>query len=89
MLSCGCNGLKTCGGTLKNQLEALIIQMHQAGVPLDEAVREFRKQFVTTVLQERKGTSARPLVSFKCIETRCTTRWPISTLMSTHYVSMP
>ncbi|MGA2991284.1 MAG: helix-turn-helix domain-containing protein [Candidatus Korobacteraceae bacterium] len=33
--------------------------MHQAGIPFDEAVREFRRQFVTTVLQENKGNQCK------------------------------
>jgi hypothetical protein len=44
---------------LNQQLKAIIVQMHQAGISFDEAVREFRKQFVTTVLRENKGNQCK------------------------------
>ena len=44
---------------MKDQLKTIIVQMHQAGISFDDAVREFRKQFVTIVLRENKGNQCR------------------------------
>lgn len=40
---------------MKDQLEALIMQMYKGGILYSEAVREFKKRFILTVLQENKG----------------------------------
>ncbi|HVN19258.1 MAG TPA: helix-turn-helix domain-containing protein [Terriglobales bacterium] len=40
---------------MKDQLEALILQMHKSGILYSEAVREFKKRFILMVLQENKG----------------------------------
>jgi len=37
---------------VKDQLEALILQMHKSGILYSEAVREFKKKFILTVLEE-------------------------------------
>jgi Fis family transcriptional regulator, factor for inversion stimulation protein len=34
------------------QLEALVLQMYRAGISYSEALREFKKQFVLTVLRD-------------------------------------
>lgn len=39
----------------KDQLDALVAQMYQAGIPCTEAVREFKKQFIVAVLKETRG----------------------------------
>ena len=44
---------------MKDQLEALILQMHKSGILYSEAVREFKKRFIVTVLQENKGNQCR------------------------------
>jgi Fis family transcriptional regulator len=36
----------------RDQLDAVVLQMYQAGIPYAEAVREFRKQFILTALRE-------------------------------------
>jgi DNA-binding NtrC family response regulator len=36
----------------KAELDALVLQMYQAGISYAEAVREFRKQFVLTALRD-------------------------------------
>ena len=46
-------------GTVKDQLEALILQMHKSGILYAEAVREFKKRFILTVLQENKGNQCK------------------------------
>ncbi len=46
-------------GDVKDQLEALILQMHKSGILYAEAVREFNKRFIMTVLQENKGNQCK------------------------------
>jgi DNA-binding protein Fis len=45
--------------TVKDQLEALIMQMYRGGILYSEAVREFKKRFILTVLQENKGNQCK------------------------------
>jgi Fis family transcriptional regulator len=40
---------------VKVQLENLVLHMYKDGIPYSEAVREFQKGFVLTVLQQQKG----------------------------------
>ena len=44
---------------MKDQLEALIMQMYRSGILYSEAVREFKKRFILTVLQENKGNQCK------------------------------
>ena len=44
---------------MKDQLEALISQMYKSGILYDEAVREFKKRFIQTVLQENHGNQCK------------------------------
>jgi Fis family transcriptional regulator, factor for inversion stimulation protein len=44
---------------VKDQLEALIMQMYKSGIFYGEAVREFKKRFILTVLQENKGNQCK------------------------------
>src|SRR3989440_11657736 len=44
---------------VKDQLEALILQMYKSGILYSEAVREFKKRFILTVLQENNGNQCR------------------------------
>ena len=44
---------------MKDQLEALIAQMHRSGILYSEAVREFKKRFILTVLQENHGNQCK------------------------------
>lgn len=44
---------------MKDQLEALIQQMHKSGILYSEGVREFKKRFILMVLQENKGNQCR------------------------------
>jgi Fis family transcriptional regulator, factor for inversion stimulation protein len=45
--------------TVKDQLEALILQMYKSNILYSEGVREFKKRFILTVLQENKGNQCR------------------------------
>lgn len=44
---------------MKDQLEALIDQMYQSGILYSEAVREFKKRFILTVLQQNQGNQCK------------------------------
>ena len=44
---------------MKDQLEALILQMFKSGILYSEAVREFKKRFIITVLQENNGNQCK------------------------------
>ncbi len=44
---------------MKDQLEALVQQMHKSGILYSEAVREFKKRFICTVLQENSGNQCK------------------------------
>ena len=44
---------------MKDQLEALILQMYKSGILYSEAVREFKKRFIITVLQENNGNQCK------------------------------
>jgi DNA-binding NtrC family response regulator len=44
---------------VKDQLEALVLQMYKSNILYSEAVREFKKRFILTVLQENKGNQCR------------------------------
>lgn len=44
---------------MKVQLEDLTVHMYRAGIRYPEAVREFQKRFILTVLQEQRGNQLR------------------------------
>ena len=44
---------------MRDQLEALIMQMYKSNILYSEAVREFKKRFILAVLQENKGNQCR------------------------------
>ena len=44
---------------MKDRLEALILQMYKSGILYTEAVREFKKRFIITVLQENNGNQCK------------------------------
>jgi Fis family transcriptional regulator len=44
---------------MKSQLESLISRMHEGGILYVEAVREFRKAFIATVLRENNGNQSK------------------------------
>lgn len=44
---------------VKDQLEALILQMYNSKILYSEAVREFKKRFIITVLQENRGNQCK------------------------------
>ena len=44
---------------MKDQLEALILQMYRSNILYSEAVREFKKRFIVTVLEENRGNQCK------------------------------
>ncbi len=44
---------------MKDQLESLVVQMYKSGILYSEAVREFKKRFIFTVLQENQGNQCK------------------------------
>ncbi len=44
---------------VKDQLEALVTQMYKSGILYSEAVREFKKKFILSVLQEQNGNQCK------------------------------
>jgi Fis family transcriptional regulator len=44
---------------VKDQLEALIRQMYSSNILYSEAVREFKKRFIITVLEENRGNQCK------------------------------
>jgi Fis family transcriptional regulator len=44
---------------MRSELNALINQMHQGGILYTEAVREFRKAFIATVLRGNNGNQSK------------------------------
>ena len=44
---------------MKDQLEALVLAMYKSNILYSEGVREFKKRFILTVLNENKGNQCR------------------------------
>lgn len=44
---------------MRDQLEALVTQMYKSGILYSEAVREFRKRFILTVLEQNNGNQCK------------------------------
>ena len=44
---------------MKEQLESVILQMYKAGMRCSEAVREFQKIFILTVLKDQRGSQSK------------------------------
>ncbi len=44
---------------MKEQLESVVWQMYKSGVRCSEAVREFQKAFILTVLKDQRGNQCK------------------------------
>ena len=44
---------------MQEQLERIVLQMHEAGVRCSDAVREFQKAFILAVLKDQSGNQCR------------------------------
>jgi Fis family transcriptional regulator len=45
--------------TLKRELDTLITQMHSAGIPYADALRQFKKRYILEVLAHHKGNQCK------------------------------
>lgn len=50
---------KSKGCTLKRELESLVTQMHSSGVRYEDAVREFKRQYLREVLIAHRGNQCK------------------------------
>jgi Fis family transcriptional regulator len=44
---------------MKEQLESVVLEMYKAGVGCSEAVREFQRAFILTVLKDQRGNQCK------------------------------
>ena len=44
---------------MKRDLDNLVLQMHAAGLPYNDAVREFKKRFILEVLARHRGNQCK------------------------------
>ncbi len=44
---------------MRRELESLVTQMHSSGIPYEEAVREFKKQYLREVLVAHRGNQCK------------------------------
>ena len=44
---------------MKDQLESVVLQMYRTGVRCSEAVREFQRAFIITVLKDQRGNQCK------------------------------
>ena len=44
---------------MKREMDGLIMQMHSAGIPYSEAVRQFKKRYILEVLAHHKGNQCK------------------------------
>ena len=44
---------------MKEELEQIVLEMYRSGLPYSEAVREFHKMFLTTVLREENANQVK------------------------------
>ena len=44
---------------MRDQLEALVLQMYRSNILYEEGVREFKKRFILSVLRENNGNQCR------------------------------
>ena len=44
---------------MKRELDSLVTQMHSSGIPYEEAVREFKRQYLREVLLKHRGNQCK------------------------------
>ena len=59
---------------MKEQLESIVLQMYKAGVRCSEAVREFQKAFILTVLKDQRGNQCKAAEKLGYTGIRCAER---------------
>jgi len=55
---------------VRRELDILVTQMHSSGIRYEDAVREFKKQYLREVLVAHRETSVRRQTSWACTATR-------------------
>ena len=50
---------------MKRELDALVTQMHSAGVPYAEALRQFKRRYILEVLAQHKGNQCKAAEELK------------------------
>lgn len=50
---------------MKGQLEAIVAQMYRLGMRYDDALREFQKAFVLTVLRQENGNQCKAAIKLQ------------------------
>lgn len=53
------NTISTRGLNVKRELDSLVTQMHSTGVRYDEAVRQFKRQYLIEVLRAHRGNQCK------------------------------
>jgi DNA-binding NtrC family response regulator len=51
--------MKIQGVDVKRELDSLVTQMHSSGIPYEEAVREFKRQYLREVLVKHRGNQCK------------------------------
>lgn len=51
--------IEKVGQNVKRELDSLVTQMHSSGIPYEEAVREFKKQYLREVLVAHRGNQCK------------------------------
>lgn len=50
---------------MKRELDSLVTQMHSSGIPYEEAVREFKRQYLREVLVAHRGNQCKAAEELK------------------------
>jgi Fis family transcriptional regulator, factor for inversion stimulation protein len=53
------NALSVRGGKLRRELDSLVTQMHSSGIRYEDAVREFKRQYLREVLIANRGNQCK------------------------------
>jgi DNA-binding NtrC family response regulator len=51
--------MKIQGADVRRELDSLVTQMHSTGIPYEEAVREFKRQYLREVLLKHRGNQCK------------------------------
>ena len=61
---------------MKRELDGLITQMHSAGIPYTEAVRQFKKRYILEVLAHHKGNQCKAADELGMHRNTLSAHWP-------------
>jgi hypothetical protein len=56
---------------VKEEVEQIVLQMYRSGLQYSEAVREFQRTFLATVLRETNANQVRTAENWESIATPC------------------